>query len=199
MNKSRRIKQKGFYTWSFMTGSPTINFELQHNFNSPGPPVIRRTFYLFHMEPLQPQLAEIQVNYIPFIKPECQPKISSSAEAFEVLKAFYPKETVYVQESFIVLYLNRANRVLGGYRMSMGGLTGTIVDIRLLLSVALKTLSTGLILSHNHPSGSLMPSKADEELTKQIKEACRVMELKLLDHLVVTEENYFSFSDEGIL
>jgi DNA repair protein RadC len=182
-----------------MTGSHTINFESQHNFNSPGPPIIRRTFYFIHMEPLQPQLAEIQVNYIPFIKPECQPKISSSAEAFQVLKAFYPKETVYVQETFIVLYLNRANRVLGGYKMSQGGLTGTVVDIRLLLSVALKTLSTGLILSHNHPSGNLMPSHADQELTSRIKQACNVMELKLLDHLILTEELYYSFADEGLI
>jgi DNA repair protein RadC len=156
-------------------------------------------FLIITMDQSQSQLAEIQVNYVPFVKPECQPKISSSADAFEVLKAFYPKETVYVQESFVVLYLNRANRVLGGYRMSMGGISGTLVDIRLLLSVALKSLSSGLILSHNHPSGNLVPSKADEELTNRIKQACNLMELKLLDHLIITDEQYFSFSDAGLV
>jgi DNA repair protein RadC len=156
-------------------------------------------FLIITMDQSQSQLAEIQVNYVPFVKPECQPKISSSADAFEVLKAFYPKETVYVQESFVVLYLNRANRVLGEYRMSMGGISGTLVDIRLLLSVALKSLSSGLILSHNHPSGNLVPSKADEELTNRIKQACNLMELKLLDHLIITDEQYFSFSDAGLV
>jgi DNA repair protein RadC len=98
-----------------------------------------------------------------------------------------------------VLYLNRANRVIGSYQLSKGGITGTIVDVRLILSVALKTLATGLILARNHPSGNLKPSKADIQLTKKVKQAAKLMDIEELDHMILSSNEYFSFTDDGVM
>jgi DNA repair protein RadC len=98
------------------------------------------------------------------------------------------------------MYLNQSNRVLGVYPLSTGGVTGTIADPRLIFSVALKINAAGIILSHNHPSGNLSPSKADKDLTDKIKEGSKLLDVKLLDHIIVTPENtYYSFADEGLL
>jgi DNA repair protein RadC len=98
------------------------------------------------------------------------------------------------------VYLNRSNRILGIYKASKGGMTGTVADPRLILSIALKTAATSFIISHNHPSGSLKPSLADEELTGRLKEAAKFMDIKLLDHLIVEPNGtYFSFADEGLI
>jgi DNA repair protein RadC len=99
----------------------------------------------------------------------------------------------------VVLYLNRANKVIGSYELSKGGITATIADIRIILSVGLKTLATGLILAHNHPSGNLKPSEADVSLTNKIKEAAKLMDIQVLDHIILADGGYFSFSDEGIM
>jgi DNA repair protein RadC len=98
-----------------------------------------------------------------------------------------------------VILLNRAHRVLGIYELSTGGVTGTIADPKLVFTAALKANACSLVLSHNHPSGNLRPSKADEELTMKIKEAGKFLDIQVLDHLIVTSEGYFSFADEGLL
>jgi DNA repair protein RadC len=96
----------------------------------------------------------------------------------------------------MVLLLNRANRVLGCLKLSKGGLTGTVVDLRILL----KAMASGIIIAHNHPSGNLKPSDADRELTSQIKQAGKLLDITLLDHLILgTEGDYVSFADEGWL
>ncbi len=98
------------------------------------------------------------------------------------------------------MYLNRSNRVIGVYSLSVGGITGTVVDIRLLLSVALKIAATGMIMCHNHPSGNMQPSAADEDITKKVKKACEFMDLKLLDQLIIAPEGkYLSFNEDGLL
>ena len=102
-------------------------------------------------------------------------------------------------EEFWVIYLNNSNKVLTRQQLSKGGFTGTLVDTRLVLKKALEVSATGLILCHNHPSGKLTPSQSDKNLTKKIIEAGSVMDIKVLDHLIVTEKSYFSFADEGIL
>jgi DNA repair protein RadC len=89
--------------------------------------------------------------------------------------------------------------VIGSYQLSKGGITGTIADVRLILSVALKTLASGLILAHNHPSGNLKPSEADVSLTNKIKEAAKLMDIQVLDHIILSDCGYFSFADEKIL
>jgi DNA repair protein RadC len=102
-------------------------------------------------------------------------------------------------ELFAVVFLNQANRVNHFEIISQGGITGTVADPRIILKKALEKNAVNLILCHNHPSGSLKPSKADEELTHKIKEAAKFFDIKVLDHLIVSEEGYFSFADEGIL
>lgn len=103
------------------------------------------------------------------------------------------------REVFGVIYLNSAGKILLDEIVSQGGLTGTVADPRLIFKKALIEEATSLILYHNHPSGSLRPSKPDEELTTKIKEAARYLDIKLMDHLIVSEEGYFSFADQGLL
>lgn len=147
----------------------------------------------------QLQVAEITVSYRPAISRK--PIISSSLDAYTELKDFFPEELLQLQEMFVVMYLNRANRVIGIYRLSTGGLTGTVADTRLILGTALKVAATAIILAHNHPSGNLRPSRADELLTAKIKEACKYMDINLSDHIIVSANTgeYFSFADEGLL
>jgi DNA repair protein RadC len=140
---------------------------------------------------------EITVKYTPVKR--VNQIINTSNDAYNVLMQFFPEDTIELQEQFVVLYLNKANKIIGGYKISVGGITATVVDVRLILSVALKTLATGLILAHNHPSGNTKPSIADQELTKRIKAASDLMDISLLDHLIITNEAYLSFADEGFL
>lgn len=104
-----------------------------------------------------------------------------------------------MQEEVKILLLNRSNKVLGIYSLAKGGITSCVVDIRIILSIALKTLATGIILVHNHPSGNLKPSQDDLNVTKKLKESCKLLEITLLDHLIMTKDNYFSFADEGLI
>lgn len=97
------------------------------------------------------------------------------------------------------MFLNKANKVLGIFEVSSGGISGTVADPRLIFVAALKTNCSGIIISHNHPSGNLKPSRQDEELTQKIKHAGEFLEIKLLDHIIITSEGYYSFADEGLL
>ena len=124
------------------------------------------------------------------------PKITSSNDVFKLMQSYIGD---LQHEEFWVLYLNNSNKVIGKYQASKGGLTATIVDVRLLFKKALEFASVGIIVCHNHPSGKLQPSKSDIDLTQKIKEAGVTLDIKLLDHLIITEKAYFSFADEGIL
>lgn len=104
---------------------------------------------------------------------------------------------IEVQEHFIALYLNQANKIIGYYHHSTGTINATMVDIEIVAAVALKTLAKSVIISHNHPSGNLQPSDADRILTKRIKDALKLFDIQLLDHVIVTREGYFSFSERG--
>lgn len=97
------------------------------------------------------------------------------------------------------MFLNRANKVLGILEASSGGISGTVADPRLVFVAALKANASNIIISHNHPSGNLNPSKADEELTQKIKQAGQLLDIKLFDHIIVTSEGYYSFADEGLM
>jgi DNA repair protein RadC len=149
------------------------------------------------MKKMFSNVAEIGVVYKPTISDK--PIITSSLDAYNVLVNFFPSETLCLQERFVAMYLNRSNRVIGVYHMSTGGITGTVVDVRLLLSVALKTAATGIIIGHNHPSNNLQPSNTDKQLTRKIKEGCSLLDLQLLDHLIITSVGYLSFSEQGHL
>lgn len=128
-----------------------------------------------------------------------RPLITASADAYQVCLHYWNKDKIDLLEEFKVLLLNRANRVLYLFPVSQGGLTGTVADPRVILAVAVKVAACTLILVHNHPSGNVKPSRPDEELTQKIKEAAKYFDIKVLDHLVISSESYFSFADEGLL
>lgn len=125
-------------------------------------------------------------------------KISGSQTAFDTLKQLYTKESIF-REEFYVLYLDRANNVKAINQLSVGGLHGTVVDIRIILKYAIDCLACGMILSHNHPSGNLKPSTNDDAITKRIAEAGKILDILVLDHLIVSESSYYSYADEGKL
>ncbi|MBA2746020.1 MAG: DNA repair protein RadC [Flavisolibacter sp.] len=125
-----------------------------------------------------------------------KPVITASTDV-----AFYLQQSLkdYQHEVFAVVFLNRANKVNHFQIISEGGITGTIADPRVILKKALEENAVSLILCHNHPSGSLRPSKADEELTYKIKEAAKFFDIRIMDHLIVSDDGYYSFADEGLL
>ena len=125
-----------------------------------------------------------------------QPKITSSASVFEVMQ---PLLGDLPHEEFWVILLNNANKIIHKFALSKGGITGTLVDLRLLFKNALAFGCVSLILAHNHPSGTLRPSQSDLKITKRIKDGALTLDLKLLDHLIITEKSYYSFADEAIL
>ena len=143
---------------------------------------------------------EISIRYNGKFKISESPKINSSGHAFETLFYSWNLDSIGVQEEFKVMLLNNSNRVKGIFLLSSGGITATLVDVRILFAVVLKSLSTGIIICHNHPSGNLTPSNADKNLTQKIKKAGEILDVKLLDHIILTpNRQFFSFSDEGLL
>ena len=128
-----------------------------------------------------------------------RPLISTSSDGYKVCLHYWNQDKIELLEEFKVLFLSRANRVLQILPVSQGGITGTVADPRLILAGAIKVAACAMILVHNHPSGNLKPSRADEELTSKIKEAAKYFDIKILDHLIITSEGYYSFADEGLL
>ncbi|WP_375587753.1 DNA repair protein RadC [Flagellimonas aurea] len=123
-------------------------------------------------------------------------KIQSSPDAFELL---YPLIGELPHEEFWIVYLNNSNKVVHKAQLSKGGITGTLVDVRLVLKQALELGAVGIILAHNHPSGTLVPSAADKQITKKLKVASEALDIKILDHLILAQHQYLSFADKGIL
>lgn len=145
------------------------------------------------------KVAEVELVYKTKVKASERPHIRSSRDSFNILKEIWDENKINMLEQFKVLLLNRANRVVGVYEASSGGITGTIADSRLILATAIKSLAVSIILSHNHPSGNLKPSAADQDITSKIKSACQYHEINVLDHVIVTSEGYYSFADEGLI
>jgi len=123
-------------------------------------------------------------------------KITGSSDVAHYLRPFIGD---IPHEEFWVVFLNRQNKIIDNQRLSQGGITGTVIDVRLVLKMALEKHATSLIFAHNHPSGNLDASDADRKITKQIKDAGTIMDIPLLDHLIITQGGYFSFADEGLL
>ena len=143
------------------------------------------------------KISEIKISY----STKCQDKfvIKSSNDAFTILKDHWNLESIELYEEFQILLLNRANGVLGIYHLSKGGVSGTIVDVKLIFSVALKCNASGIILVHNHPSGNTKPSQTDIVITSKIKKAADLLDINLFDHIILTKYSYCSFADEGLL
>lgn len=145
------------------------------------------------------QIAEVELIYRTKVKASERPQIKTSKDCAELLRRIWNDDKIDFIEQFKVLFLNKANRVLGVFEASSGGITGTIADPRLIFVAALKANATALIISHNHPSGNLKPSQQDEQLTQKIKHAGLYLDINLLDHVIVTSEGYYSFADQGLL
>ncbi len=145
------------------------------------------------------RLTEISVQYNPKQHASSREKIVTSDDAVNYLREVFNPNTINMQEQVVVLYLNRGNYVLGHQLLSIGGLTCTVLDVRILLATALKCLACYIIIAHNHPSGELKPSRQDLGITCQLKKAGELLDIKLLDHFIFTYDGHYSFADAGVL
>lgn len=125
-------------------------------------------------------------------------KITSSDDSQKYIRQFY-SDDIEVYESFFILLLNRANNTIGYAKISQGGIVGTVIDVRIIAKYAVESLSTSVILAHNHPSGNLFPSDADHQITQIIKDTLKIFDCQTLDHIILTAESYFSFADNGLI
>lgn len=125
-----------------------------------------------------------------------KPIILASRDSFDLI---YPELADLKHEEFYILYLNKSNRVMAFKNISSGGVSGTVVDTKIILKHAIEILASGIIAVHNHPSGNLQPSEADRKITRTLKDAAKLLDIHLIDHLIIGDKNYFSFADEGIL
>ena len=145
------------------------------------------------------RVSEVKLTYRNKVKPAERPQITCSNDSYQTFKENWDMGRIEFVEQFKVLLLNRANRVLGIYEVSTGGVAGTVADPKLIFVAALKACASSIILSHNHPSGNTKPSAADIQLTKKMKQAGELLDIAVLDHLILTGESYYSFADEGLL
>jgi len=142
-------------------------------------------------------ISEVQITYSSKVKSKDRIKITCSAEAVKAYRMFWPSFE-HIEFAYLLL-LNRQNQIIGKHFLAKGGMTGTVIDLRVVFQVALKANATSIMMAHNHPSGNLSPSAADRKITRQLKEAGTILEIPLIDHIILTEESYFSFADEGLL
>jgi DNA repair protein RadC len=145
------------------------------------------------------KVSEVELIYKSKVKASERPRISDSREAYALLMFHWDQGKIELIEEFKVIFLNQTNKVLGIFNVSSGGITGTVADPRLIFSAALKASACNIMLAHSHPSGNLKPSRADEELTNKFKNAGQFLDIRVLDHLIVTRDQYFSFADEGLI
>lgn len=124
------------------------------------------------------------------------PQIKCSKDVADI---FQPLLSDLTHEEFWILFLNRSNRVINRMKLSQGGISGTVTDVRLVMKKAIEYLASGIIVCHNHPSGNLNPSESDSKITLKIKEAGSLMDIQLLDHLIISEKDYYSFADNGLI
>jgi DNA repair protein RadC len=143
-------------------------------------------------------IPEVSISFKDKVKTSERAVIRSSADAARIMATAFEGCMEHHEEMYALL-LNRANRVMGITCIAKGGLSGITIDVRIVLQTALKASCSSILICHNHPSGSTLPSQEDKALTKKIKEGCHAVGLELSDHLIVTEESYTSFADEGLL
>ncbi|UKT66043.1 JAB domain-containing protein [Pedobacter mucosus] len=151
------------------------------------------------MENVHYQVAEIEISYKPKFKAADRPQISSSVEAYEIILDSWNKDQIELLEEFKIVLLNRRSRVLGIVKISAGGIAGTFVDPKIIFAAALKACASGIILTHNHPSGECNPSEADLSLTRKLFETGKLLDISILDHLIISPDRYYSFKDDCVL
>ncbi len=143
-------------------------------------------------------LAEIEVSYKTKVKVIDRKQIHRSTDSYEIFKDLFNPNTIEHVESVIILLLNRQNKVLGWAKISTGGVSGTVVDKKVIFQIALNSNASSFILAHNHPSGNLKPSEADIKITKEVQQGAKLLDLQILDHLIITTDGYYSMTDEGL-
>jgi len=139
---------------------------------------------------------EVSIVYHNSVRPSERQKVTNSQSAHEILRNIWDDQ-IELYESFYILFLNRANRVLGYRCISQGGVSGTVVDPKAIFQAALLANASSIILAHNHPSGNTTPSEADEKITRKIKSAGEFLEIQVIDHLILGEDSFCSFADDG--
>ncbi len=125
--------------------------------------------------------------------------ITDSRAAADLFRQMFPEEVMNVHEQCCCIFMNQAGDTVGWFVVSQGGITEAVVDVRMIFSAALNCLATSFFIAHNHPSGRLIPSESDKKITKQLVEGGNILRIKLLDHLILTDDSYYSFADEGLL
>ena len=143
------------------------------------------------------KIAEINVSYS--TNQIDKIKLTNSKEVFDFIISKWNLNIIEFQEESKIILVNRGNFVLGIHDLSKGGISGTVVDIRIILSIALKCNASGIILIHNHPSGNLIPSEADRVITRKLKNACELIDQTLIDHLIISKHDFYSFKQDGFI
>lgn len=143
------------------------------------------------------KVSEIKVSYSN--KNLSKVKVTNSKIIYDLIIRHWDSDIIEYQEEVKIILLNRSNIVLGIYELSKGGITGSVVDVKIILGVALKCGASSIIMVHNHPSGKLVASEADKIITKKLKQACELIDINLLDHLIISKDGYYSFADNGQL
>lgn len=148
------------------------------------------------MKQFKSALPEIHLKYSSGVQRKV--KITSSRSAYDIFKILYESDIIEYIECSYALFLNRASNTIGWMQLSRGGMCSTIIDPKILFAVALKCGASGIIVSHNHPSGNLKPSEDDRRLTRKLREAGKLLDIEVLDHLIVSVDSFYSFVDEGM-
>ena len=143
------------------------------------------------------RVAEVGLTYKNRVPKKDRKQVFDSYTAYKILKENFSDDTIDYRETFKVLYMNQGCQVLGCFTISEGGITNTLADVRMILQGALLTNAVAMVLAHNHPSGSTRPSRQDDELTHKIVEAANLMDIKVNDHIILTNEEFYSYCDEG--
>jgi len=149
------------------------------------------------MNLLMNNLAEVKITYSSRVPAADRIKVRCSQDANQALRLIWP--SFEHREYFYIMLLNRANQILGFSQISMGGISGTVTDVRIIFQTAIKANASGLLLAHNHPSSALTPSEADISITRKIKEAGKFLDISVLDHLILCEEGYLSLADDNLM
>lgn len=143
------------------------------------------------------KVAEVELSYKNRVPYKERKKVQTSLDAYNLLINNHDDDTIDYKETFKVLYLNQASQVVGCFTLSQGGITSTCVDVRNILQGALLTNAVAMVLAHNHPSGNTRPSREDDKITNQISKAGELLNIKVLDHIIFTREDFYSYGDEG--
>ena len=152
-----------------------------------------------NIEYLKSGVAEVQLTYKNKVKPSQMYVIHSSSDIYAICKTLFDDGIIEHREQFILILMNKANKVLGYVLISSGRLSGTVADPCVIFQACLKANANQFICAHNHPSGNLRPSETDIQLTRKLRDGGKLLDIAMLDHLIITNESFYSFADEGLM